>query len=66
MFLTIESLLQHAENLTKQFEAASNMVQQTAGALSFVKTQVMVLQKLQEEEAKRLAQPHNPDEGQPQ
>ena len=47
--LTIEKLNQHALQLQKQFEAASSMMHQAAGALNFVHTQIRELQSQNEE-----------------
>lgn len=49
MSLTIEKLTKYAMELQKQFEAASNMMHQAAGALNFVRSQIFELQKPQEE-----------------
>ncbi len=49
MSLNIEKLNQYALQLQKQFEAASNMMHQAAGALNFVHTQIRELQSQNEE-----------------
>lgn len=48
MHLTLDDLIKHATHLQQQLEAASAMVQQTAGALSFVNNQIKLLKKTKE------------------
>lgn len=51
---TIQSLLDEATQLERQIEAAANMVQQTAGALNYVRNKINQVQQAHEEAA-RLA-----------
>lgn len=53
LMLTIQNLLDDAMKLEKQFEAASQMLQQTAGALQFVRTKVNELQAVHVEAANK-------------
>lgn len=49
MSFSVHSLLQEAAQLEQQFQAASNMMQQTAGALAYVRNKINELHKLEEE-----------------
>ena len=46
MHLSLELLSSHASNLQKQFEETSALIQQIAGALSYVKGQIEELNKV--------------------
>lgn len=56
MALSIEGLVAKGQQLQKQFEAASNMAQQTAGAIAVINSLIQQLQKEHEEELKAQAE----------
>lgn len=51
--LTIQNLVDEAIQLERQVEAAANMLQQSAGALQFVRNKIAQLQAIHDEAAKK-------------
>lgn len=51
--LTLQNLIADAGQLEKQVEAAANMLQQSAGALQYVRNKIGVLQQEHAEAAKK-------------
>ena len=61
--LTIQDLLDDARQLEQQVEAASNMLQQTAGALQFVRNKIGQLQAVHEEAARKAKEDQEKKDG---
>ncbi len=61
---TIQSLIEEAQNLEKQIEAASNMLQQSAGALMYVRNKISQFQAAHDEAARLAKEQESKENGQ--